>query len=170
MDEGKKLVGRPGKRRDQGSKPVVTNWQTDIIDNRDPDFAYQFFREDEVRDKLRPTRVAVTDFETGETEVHDIPGWQVCQRDTGPEALAGFRPDEGKPLDTVLRHGSHVAMKLPRAAWEILQRVQEQRADAYETRLKGGHREEYDLDGNQTRMAAGQQAAVRVIEKPLQRI
>lgn len=139
---GKKLVGRRGKRRDADSAPLINNWQTDVILNKEPGWRYDFFLESEVPFKLHPTRVQVVDWDTGETEVHDIPGWKVVQRETGPEEAAGWRPDEGKPIDTVLRHGngvcSHVCMRLPEDKWIILQRAQEHRADAYEERLRGG--------------------------------
>lgn len=164
-----RLVGRRGRRRDQDDKPVITTWKTDVVENQDPNFVYNFFREDEVRDKLRPTRIRLTDFESGESSVVPIAGWTIVHRETGPEEAAGYRPDEGKPLDTLLRHGPHVCMKLPRADWEALQRHQEQRADAYESRLQGGARADYDMNGDAFKPRNGQRAAVSVEEQPLQR-
>ena len=130
----KQVVGGRGKRRDPNVTPVVTNWQTDIVDNKDPDFAYQFFREDEVPMKLRPSRLVLGGYPGSDVpgELHEIPPWQVCHRDLGPEKAAGFRPDEGKELDTVVRHGNYVLMKLPKQAHEVIERAQEQRADAYD--------------------------------------
>lgn len=165
-----RIVGRRGRRRDPEDRPVVAQWKTDVVDNQDPNFVYHFFREDEIRDKLRPSRISLTDFETGEQMIVPIAGWQLVHRETGPEEAAGYRPDEGKPLDTLLRHGPHVCMKLPKADWAALQRKQEQRADAYEERLRGGHREDYDIDGYQSKLRPGQRAAVTLEEQPLQRI
>jgi hypothetical protein len=173
----RKLLGGSGQRRDQAGVPVGATWQTDVIRNRDPDFVYEFPHESKVRDLLHSTRVALTDFVDAEgnagtrkTRVYDIPGWEIVHRETGPEEAAGWRPDEGKPLDTVLRHGPHVCMRIRREHWEILQRAQEQRSDAYEGRLQAGHREDYDMDGRQTRLGRGQRAAVSLNEHPLQRI
>lgn len=168
-----RVVGRKGRTKPLNETPAVHLWKTDIIDNRDPDFAYQFFREDQVRDKLRADRVELRDFETGDHEVHDVPPWEICRRDVSGEEAAGYRPDEGKPVDNVLRHGAYVAMRIPRDAWDLLQRKQEQVADAYETRLRGGRKEEFDIDGNQTR--PGQAARIepghiRINEHPLGRI
>lgn len=165
----KRPVGRPKKRRDADDAPINGLWQTDVVTNRDPDFVYQFFREDEVRDKLRATRLALVDFATGKRDVHDIPGWQIVTRDTGPEDLAGYRPDEGKPVDNVLRHGPHVCMKLHKSFWKLLQKAQEQRADAYESVLRGGKREAWNLDGDQMSSDMEDRSAVRLKQQPLKR-
>jgi hypothetical protein len=152
----KRVVGQTGKRRDAVTAPPVLNWQTDVITNREEGWSYQFFREDEVRSKLHPTRVQIVDFETGDLTVHDIPAWTIVQRDTGPEVAAGFRPDEGKPVDTALTHGGggtiHWCMKIPTDKWEILQQAQEQRADAYEAKLavKKHYAEAWGEDERQT--------------------
>lgn len=172
MDEtATQVVGRKGKRRDQEEKPVNGTWGTDLIGNRDPDFVYQFFREDEVRDKLRPSRVVVTHFGPGDNTqtAHDIPGWTICRRDTGPEELEGYRPDEGKPLDTVLRHGPMVCLKIQKDHWAILQQVQEQSAASFEKRLNGGTRQELRSAGDQID-AYGSHVApgnVRYFERPM---
>lgn len=166
----KQVVGQKGRSRQIDDTPAVNLWKTDIIDGRDPGFEYQFFREDQVRDKLRADRVTVRDPETGAITVRPIPGWEICRRDTSAEELAGFRPDEGKPIDNVLRHGPMVAMKIPRDAWDLLQRAQETKADLYDVRLRAGHREEYDNNGDQqSRFAPGQKPAVSITEHPLQR-
>lgn len=166
----KRPVGRPKKRRDADDVPIVGLWQTDVIRNRDPDFVYEFVLESLVRDKLHPNRIALVNFKTGETTVHDIPGWTIVMRDNGPEEIAGWRPDEGKPVDTVLRHGPHVCMRIHKSHHKIIERAKEQRADAYETRLKGGHRETYDLNGHHVRLEDGQSPSVGLTERPLQRI
>lgn len=166
------VVGGKGKRRDVESPSLTVGWQTDIIHNRDPDYVYQFFLESQVRDKLRGGAIQVFDFDVQAMQVHQIPGWEVCHRDTGSEELAGFRPDEGKPLDTVLRHGPHVAMKLHRKHWDLLQRVQEHRADSFEQVLNRGRQEEY-AEGGRAIAATKSQRIIpghtRVIQQPLVR-
>lgn len=165
------VVGGRGKRRDVESIDPTAGWQTDIIHNRDPGYVYQFFTEDQVRDKARAGAVRIYDFEARQYRVHQVPGWEVCQRDTGEE-LAGFRPDEGKPLDTVLRHGPHVAMRIKREHWDLLQRVQEHRADSYDEVLNRGHHEEF-AEGGQAVAATGTRKVIpghtRVIQEPLLR-
>ena len=174
MDEttSQVVVGRRGKRRDQEEKPIGGTWGTDLIGNQDPDYVYQWFREDEVRQKLQASRLRLTDYETGDVTAHDLPGWTVCQRSTGAEEAQGWRPDEGKPLDTVLRHGPHVCMKLKREYFALLERAQEQRADGYEQRLRGGAREEFNTNGDPVRATGARVAAgnVRIVENPLGRI
>jgi hypothetical protein len=167
------VVGRKSRSRQVEETPPVNVWKTDIIDGRDPDFEYQFFREDQVRDKLKADRVILRNFEDGTQDAVPIPAWEICKRDISGEEAAGYRPDEGKPIDTVLRHGPYVAMRIPRKAWEVLQRSHEQVADAYEHRLNGGRTEEYGLDGNQVRPTGGKQVAagnIRLTENPLRRI
>ena len=60
-------------------------------------------------------------------------------------------------MDSVLRHGPMVCMKLPKADWDLLQRKQEgeQVADGYEQRLRGGSTEEFDINGSHTKGTAG---------------
>lgn len=160
MDEapsGKRVVGRRGKRRDADSSPVVTNWQTDVIRNREPGWTYEWPLETQVSERLRPSRLRLTDFETGESEIYDIPAWELVRRDTGPEELAGFRPDEGKPLDTLLRHGPHVCMRIKDEFKALLDRRDEQRSDAYESRLQAGrhYNEGWASDGRQVSPGSG---------------
>ncbi len=123
------------------------------------------------------TPVVTNYYATGEAEIHDIPGWEVCHRDTGPETLAGFAPSEGKPLDTVLRHGNgavqHVAMRIHRKHWDLLQRAQEQRADSYDQRLNKGGRYEFDINGSGTAVTEGRDVTpghIRMTHKPLARV
>lgn len=166
------VVGRKGKRRDIDDTPAVNLWKTDIIENEDPDFAYQFFREDQVRDKLRADRLILRDYNTGEQTAHNIPGWEIVRRDIGPEEAAGWRPDEGKPVDNVLRHGPMVCMKLPKKHWELIRRAQEQRAGAYDERLRGGGSEQFQIDGQKIRPTTGKLPAgdIRINEHPLARV
>lgn len=166
----RRVVGGRGKRRDAETLPVVTNWQIDVITDRDPDYRYQFFRPDEIADKQRATRVQVNDYDNETSEVHDIPGWEVCHRENGKESLPGSRPDAGKPIDTVLTQGNMVCMRLRKDHWDVLQRVQENRADQYEQRLRLGAAKEFDINGEETRaherVAPGN---IRQFEKPLTR-
>lgn len=167
----KRPVGRPRKRRDADDGPIQGLWQTDVIRNRDPEYVYEFVLESQVRDKLLPSRLALIDFKTGNREVHDIPGWSIVKRDDGPEELGGWRPDEGKPMDTVLRHGPHVCMRIHKKHHALIERAKNQRADAYESRLKGGHQEHYDIHGHAMGdNNDGHPSAVRLKERPLQRI
>lgn len=166
------VVGRKGKRRDQDDKPVNGTWGTDLIGDRDPDYVYQFFNESEVRDKLVPTRITLTSYVVGkpdETTAHNIPAWQICRRADGAEYLEGFRPDEGKPLDTVLRHGPTVCLKLKREYWNLLQQAQEQRSASTMKRINGGYRHEMLPGGSEVR-AEGERVQpghVRFFEKPM---
>jgi len=159
----RQVLGSRGKRKDAESAPVLATWNTDVIKNKQSGFEYQFFNEHEVREKQRASLVRLVDFETGETTVHQIPGWQVVQHENGPEEAGGYRPDEGKPLDTTLRHGPHVAMRIPTEAWNLLQKAQEQRADSYEQRLRGGHTEEWSTSG-QARRLMPREKGVRLTE------
>lgn len=167
------VVGGKGKRRDVDSSASLTvGWQTDIIHNRDPDYVYQFFLESEVRDKLRGGRVQVFDFEARQMRFHDLPGWTICHRDAGPEELAGFRPDEGKPIDTTLRHGPHIAMRIHRKWWDILQQVHEHRADALDEKLNHGAQEEYSEGGRAISPTKSHKVIpghTRVVQQPLVR-
>lgn len=162
------LVGRKGKARQPAPTDVLGLWKTDIIKDRDPDFEYHFFTEEQVREKLYTSQVYLRNFEDGTAQVHDIPAWTIVQRETGPEIAAGFRPDEGKPIDTALRHGSMICMKLPRWAWDLLQRQQGQRADGYDVLCNKGTKKDFDHTGGE-HAAAAARPYVRMTEQPLQR-
>lgn len=164
-----KLVGQEGKRRDQVSGDILGVWRTDIIENRSPDHEYEFVHEDKVRDKLRPTYVTLKNFRTGESETHKIPAWEVVQSELSPEAAGGYRPDEGKPVDTVLRHGPYVCMRLHKDHWNLLQRAQGQRADAYDHMSRSGASRDFNESGQEGR-SVGDKPYIRVKEQPLQRI
>jgi hypothetical protein len=163
------LVGRKGTAKQQVSSDVLGGWKTDIIRNRDPNFEYHFFTEDQVRERLYPTQIGLKDFESGEWVVHDIPAWTLVQRETGPEVAAGFRPDEGKPIDTALRHGKFICMKIPREAWDIMQKQSTQRADGYDVLCNNGTSKDFAPDGTEG-PARSKKPHIRVTEQPLQRI
>lgn len=169
MEPEAKLVGRKGKARQPLPTDVLGRWRTDEINGEDSDFDYHYFTEEQCRERLYPTQITLRNFEDGTSETYDIPPWTIVQRETGPEQAAGFRPDEGKPIDTALRHGSMICMKLPKASWEIMQRAQGQRADAYDVLCNRGTRKDFDQSGSEH--APGQSKAfVRMTEQPLQRI
>jgi hypothetical protein len=168
----KQVVGRKGRSRQIDDTPPINVWKTDVVEGKDPGFEYQFFNEHQVREKLLSTSVRLTDYESGTSDVHRVEGWEIVRRDVSKEEAAGWRPDEGKPVDNVLRHGPMVCMKIPRKDWEVLQAAQEQRADAYDQRLAGGRQEEYDIHGASTAASRGDLPAgnIRIRERPLQRI
>jgi hypothetical protein len=169
MEPEGKLVGRKGRAKQQASSDVVGNWKTDIIDNRDPDREYQFFHDEQVRDRLRPTFVVLKDYATGQETKHHVSAWQLVHRETGHESAAGYRPDEGKPVDTVLRHGPMVCLSIDRASWDILQKAQGQRADAYEALSNRGTEKDFNQEGREGSASRGK-PYVRITEQPLQRI
>jgi hypothetical protein len=172
------VVGHRGKRRDPASTPVVTNWQTDVITDREPGFVYEFAyydpdnNNDTLSRRLHPTRIQLHDYANGTSEVFDIPAWEVCHRDTGPEQLAGFAPSEGKPVDTVLRHGGkHVAIRIKQEHWDILQRAQEQRAESYQQRVDKGGRYEFDSNGATSSTDGDLRPGnIRLTQKPIARV
>jgi hypothetical protein len=169
--DGKQVVGRKGKARQQESGDVIGVWKTDQIDDRDPDYEYQFFREDQVRDRLRPTYVDLRDFSNPKAPPvrHHVSAWTIVHQDNGPEKAAGWRPDEGKQPDTVLTHGGMVCMKIDRKSWDVLQKAQLQRADAYEVLSTRGTKKDFNEEGREQSPSAGK-PYVRVEERPLQRI
>lgn len=164
-----KLVGRKGKAKQPSPTDVLGLWKTDKIDNEDPDFVYHYFSEEQCRRRLYPTQVTLRNFEDGTETTYDIPPWVLVQRETGPEQAAGFRPDQGGPIDTALRQGEFICMKLPRSAWDILQKQQLQRADAYDVLSRRGTKKDFNQSGDE-QASSSSKPWVRVTEQPLQRV
>lgn len=154
MGRPRKLVGQQGPRRDAEASPTINLWQTDKIVNEEPGWVYEFpyegdgkSRPNEVPLRMKPRIVTLRNFETGEVEKHQVPGWEVVHIENSEAQAAGYRPDQGAPIDTVQRQGPHVCMRIRKEHWDILQRAQEQRADAYEDRLQGGSVQDFDSAG-----------------------
>lgn len=130
--------GKPRKpvgsevRHDAEAAPVQQVWKTDIVEGTDPDFAYQFMRDTEVQDRGRSKRVFNRD--TGEYQ--KVAGWTVVNE--GEVDVSRERPDLAKPVDTAMRMGPHVLMKIPKADWELLQHEKDAVADAQADRLLAG--------------------------------
>lgn len=140
----RKVIGSE-RRADADIAPVQEAWNTDKLNNADPDFAYQFMRENEVHDRTRSKRVLNRN--TGETV--RISGWQVCQDGDAVE-MAGSRPDLGAPIDSTMRMGPHVLMKIPKKDHDLLLHEKDAIADAHEARLMRGGVQERIYDEGMT--------------------
>jgi len=133
MAQGKsrKVIGSE-QRADAPSADVQQQWKTDVLEGADPDFRYQFMREEEVRDRGRSRMVL--DRRTGEQIRVD--GWTVCTEDE--VGVSRERPDLANPVDGTMRMGPHVLMKIPAPHWELLQHEKDAVPDALEHRLLSG--------------------------------
>lgn len=123
-------------RRDPPAAPVSQGWETDVIRGAADGMKYQFMRETEVHDRGRSK--IVTDRRTGE-DVR-VPGWQVVQE--GEVEVSRERPDLAAPVDSTMRMGPHVLMKIPEADWDLLQHEKDAVPDAIADRLMRGQASE----------------------------
>lgn len=151
MARPKRLVGSE-KRADAEPAPVQQSWKTDQLEGADPDFAYQFMRESEVRDRSRSKTVLNRD--TGRPE--RVTGWTVCKEGEDDVRMLGERPDLAAAVDTTMTMGPHVLMKIPRRDYDLLQHEQDAVTDAMEDRLMAGSmfRDRIEADG--VRVSIGQ--------------
>lgn len=135
MDRGqkqsRKVVGSE-QRADAPVADVQQQWKTDVLEGTDPNFRYQFMREEEVRDRGRARMVL--DRRAGKQVRVD--GWTVCTEDE--VGVSRERPDLANPVDGTMRMGPHVLMKIPAAGWELLQHEKDAVADSLEHRLLSG--------------------------------
>jgi hypothetical protein len=129
--KSRKVVGSE-QRADAPAADVQQLWKTDVLEGTDPNFRYQFMREEEVRDRGRSRMVL--DRRTGEQVRVD--GWTVCTEDE--VGVSRERPDLANPVDGTMRMGSHVLMKIPAPHWELLQHEKDAVPDALEHRLLSG--------------------------------
>lgn len=139
----RKVVGAE-TRHDAAVADVSQVWRTDVVENQDPGFSYQFMRENEVHDRQRSKRVL--DRRTG--ELTRVAGWTVVQE--GEVEVSRERPDLAAPTDTAMRMGPHVLMKIPVADWEMLQHEKDAVPDAHAERMLRGGTMEQDLDNGIT--------------------
>lgn len=124
----RKVVGSD-KRADAAVADVQQQWKTDVLEGADPQFRYQFMREEEVRDRGRSKMV----FDRAEGKQVKVSGWTVCREDE--VGVCRDRPDLANPVDGTMRMGPHVLMKIPVADWEMLQHEKDAVPDAIEQRL-----------------------------------
>lgn len=129
--KSRKVVGSE-QRSDAVAAPVEQVWKTDVIEGADPGFAYQFMREHEVHDRSRSKYIFNRD--TGQPE--KISPWVVVQE--GEVGVSRERPDLAAPVDSTMRMGPHVLMKIPKKDWELLQHAQDARPDAFADNLMRG--------------------------------
>ena len=152
----RRLVGGAA-RKDAAPADVQQVWRTDVLEGEDPNFSYQFMRENEVHDRSRGK--SVFDRRTGEQR--RVSGWTVVTE--GEVGVSRERPDLGAPVDSTMRMGPHVLMKIPKADWELLQHEKDAVPDAHAERLMAGSMdvrqspvmEEFSEDG--TRVVLKQQ-------------
>ncbi len=134
--------GKPRKvvgseiRQDAPATGVGQSWETDVIRNKAEGFEYQYMRENEVHDRGRSKTVLNRD--TGE-QVR-ISGWQVVAE--GEVEVSRERPDLATPVDTTMRMGPHVLMKIPKEDWDLLQHEKDAVPDAIADRLLRGQASE----------------------------
>lgn len=131
MGRPRKLVGSE-QRADAVVASVQQQWKTDELIGADPDFRYQFMREEEVRDRGRSK--TVLDRHAGKQV--KVSGWTVCREDE--VGVSRDRPDLANPVDGTMRMGPHVLMKIPAADWEMLQHEKDAVPDALEHRMLAG--------------------------------
>ena len=88
----RKVVGSD-KRADAAVADVQQQWKTDVLEGADPQFRYQFMREEEVRDRGRSKVV----FDRNEGKQVKVTGWTVCREDE--VGVCRDRPELAIPVD-----------------------------------------------------------------------
>lgn len=146
--------GKPRKvvggevRSDAEPADVQQSWKTDVVEGQDPDFAYQFMRENEVRDRSRGKFV----FDRRLGEQVRVSPWTVVQEEE--VQVSRERPDLATPVDTTMRMGPHVLMKIPRKDWELLQHEKDAVPDGMLERFTAGKYNGEDSNDKHIRMKA----------------
>jgi hypothetical protein len=123
-------------RRDAPVANVAQGWETDIIRGAADGWSYQYMRENEVHDRGRSKLVMNRD--TGAAVKVD--GWKVVEE--GEVEVSRERPDLAAPVDSTMRMGPHVLMKIPTAHWDLLQHEKDAVPDAIADRLLRGQASE----------------------------
>lgn len=104
-------------RQELAESPVDLTSRGYEIDNKDPNFDYQFCSSDPKHPQFfakmaRPHRIG--------QEGPMLPGWQFVTDDTDPNLHQGnVRSDQGQGVDTAYRNGSMVLMKTPKKNTQV---------------------------------------------------
>ena len=142
MTETKKVA----PRNDIKSVKIVRE-RPDLI-GLDPNYVYQRFSLDAknpgyVERKLNETYVG--DDAIGFAVIPDGCGWEMVNRQTDPRVnQLGIRDDQGKALDSSIRHGNTVLCRMPKDVWEKTYKwADEARTELDSQRIYGGERESF---------------------------
>jgi hypothetical protein len=106
-------------RNDLGASALYRNSRALDLQNRDPNFVYQYFSTDVENPVYLGKKLAPHEHGTARGGFTLVAPWEVVhsQSDKDVRALAP-REDQGKPVDTVVRYGRQVLCRLPRAEYE----------------------------------------------------
>lgn len=125
-------------RNDMKSSGLYRNSRALELQNRDPNFEYQYFSTDPESPGYighKNKRHEVGDARTGYAMVE---GWEVCHDDSVKATRAlDPREDQGKPIDTVVRYGRQVLCRIPKSEHAKYGLVDEERRKAGRKALFG---------------------------------
>ena len=108
-------------RNNLKKSPLYANSRANEITNRDPNFVYEWKTTDPDHPSALSNTGQLSDHEYGNSVGGFVamPGWQVVQRAANDKAAQlAPRSDDGKPIDTVVRHGKQVLCRMPRDEYE----------------------------------------------------
>jgi len=104
-------------RNDLKSSPLYKGSRATHLQNRDPNFVYEWKTTDENHPHSLKASGCLEEHERGHAVggFVSIGGWEVVQRSSNDKVLqAETREDQGKPVDTLIRRGRQVLCRLPR--------------------------------------------------------
>ncbi len=103
------------KRNDQKSSPLYRNSRATELRGQDPSFVYQWFSENPESPAYIGNKLAPHEFGEANGYKVMIEGWEECHSQTDRKVRAmDPRTDQGKPVDTLQRHGRQVLCRIPK--------------------------------------------------------
>lgn len=129
--------------RNEPKKPVLSrNSRALELQGRDPEYHYEFLSTD-------PKHPSFIEHKLNEYEIGDhlsgyavVEGWEVVHRNTDRKvAQVEARTDQGKPVDTTIKHGSQVLCRIRKSEYEKHRLVEQARQTALEDQIYSPERQ-----------------------------
>ncbi len=137
------------KRNDPAALEPYAKSQATKAENQDPNFAYEWFREDQLELKLH--RHEIGSQSTGYLMVEP---WEHVTQDQGI-ALGRGPASDGKPLDTRVRKGDLWLCRTPKDNHAKYARIEHENDALIDRRLSGGQRADIGNDVSITTRTMG---------------
>lgn len=115
----KQSAPRVPARNDLKSSALYRNSRANELQKRDPNYVYQWFSLDPNHPQYVGRYLSEHEVGSSVSGFATIAPWEVVQRTTDPRvAQVEPRTDQGKPIDSTVRHGNQILARLPKEEHE----------------------------------------------------
>lgn len=143
--------------------PIVK--QRPDLEGLDPAYRYERFSLDPRHPSFVGRKLnerAIGDDSIGWKVIPDGEGWEVVHRESDPRvAQLGIRDDQGKAVDTTIRHGNTVLCRMPKETWaQTYEWADKARVDEDAKRMATGETEHFGNHQLKARVSSDESAEI----------